>query len=271
MTARPPRLYDGRVVLVTGGTSGLGLGTALAFAAHGARLVLTYKWGSADEAEIRRSFAAAGAAEPLILEADVARSADTEALYAAIGEQCGPIEVLVNCAAPAVSVRSLADYTERGFLKTMRASAWPLVDYTMAAKRCLGRYPRYIVTLSSDGPDRFMPAYDFVAASKAAAETLTRYLAYRLRDEDVRVNVVRTRGVETHSLGETFGGDFSSFVRGLVPAGWFIPVEEVANAVFALCSGMFDAMTGQVLMVDRGSAFSDNIALLYEQWEAREL
>jgi NAD(P)-dependent dehydrogenase (short-subunit alcohol dehydrogenase family) len=268
VSGTPSRLYDGRVVLVTGGTKGIGLGTALTFAEHGARLVLTFKWGSADEDEVKQRFAAVRAVEPLIIQADVGSGTDTEALYAVIRDRCGPIEVLVNCAAPAVTVRSVDDYTERGFLKTMRASTWPTVDYTLAAKKHLGRYPRYVITMSSDGPDRFMPGYDFVACSKAAVETLTRYLSYRLRGEDVRVNVVRARAIETDSLAETFGSDFYGFLRRLAPAEWFMPVGEVANAVFALCSGMFDAMTGQVLMVDRGNAFVDNISTLYEQREA---
>ena len=58
MTDRAPQLYAGRIVLVTGGTKGIGLSTALAFARHGARLVLTYKWGSADEDELKAQFAA---------------------------------------------------------------------------------------------------------------------------------------------------------------------------------------------------------------------
>jgi len=260
--------YQGRVALVTGGTRGIGLATALAFARRGARTVLTCKWGSADEGELRQRFADAGAPEPLIVEADVARSEDTEALFATIQARLGRLDAFVSNASAAVTVHGVEDYTERAFLKSMRATAWPTVEYTMAAKKHLGAYPRYVVVMSSDGPDRFTPAYDYVACSKAAVETLARYLAYRLRDEGVRVNVVRSRAIKTNAFADTFGNEFYGFLSRLVREDWFMTAGEVAEATFALCSGMFDAMTGQVLMVDRGNTFADGVSVLYTEREA---
>jgi len=254
------------VVLVTGGTKGIGLGTALAFARHGAKTVLTHKWGSADEAALADEFRALDAPAPLIVEADISRSDETQRLFETIRDQRGPVDAFISNASAAVTVQSLEDLTERAFLKSMRASAWPTVEYTLAAKRVLGRFPRYVVVMSSDGPDRFTPAYDFVACGKAAAETLARYLAYRLRD-DTCVNVIRSRAIKTDAFADTFGNEFYGFLRKFVRDDWFMTVEEVANATFALCSGMFDAMTGQVVMVDRGNTFADGISMIYEQRE----
>jgi NAD(P)-dependent dehydrogenase (short-subunit alcohol dehydrogenase family) len=271
MTAAAARVYEGRVVLVTGGTNGIGLGTALTFARHGGRLVLTYKWGSAEEQDIKKRFREIGAPEPLLVEADVSRGEHTEALFTTIKSRCGRLDAFISNASAGVTIQSIEDYTERAFLQTMRASAWPTAEYILAAKKHLGRYPRYVVVMSSDGPDRFTPAYDLVACSKAAAETLARYFAYRLRGEQVCINVVRSRAIKTDAFAETFGADFYNFLRQFVPDAWFISIEEVANAVFALCSGMFDGMTGQVLMVDRGNTFADGISIIYEQREASGL
>jgi enoyl-[acyl-carrier-protein] reductase (NADH) len=84
-----------------------------------------------------------------------------------------------------------------------------------------------------------------------------------LRDDGVRINVLRSRAIKTASFDDTFGGDFYGFLGTMVPPQWFMTVDEVADAALALCSGMFDAMTGQVVMVDRGNTFSDGISYLY--------
>ncbi|HEY0136691.1 MAG TPA: SDR family NAD(P)-dependent oxidoreductase, partial [Nannocystis sp.] len=63
--------FTGKAVLITGGTRGIGLACGLAFARHGARVILTHRWGSADEGELRAKFAELGAPEPMIVEADV--------------------------------------------------------------------------------------------------------------------------------------------------------------------------------------------------------
>jgi NAD(P)-dependent dehydrogenase (short-subunit alcohol dehydrogenase family) len=262
-----PRIYDGRVVLVTGGTQGLGLGTALVFASHGAQTVLTYKWGSADLDEVRRQFADLSAPEPFFVEADVGRSADTKQLFEAVKSRFAHVDTFISNASNATTVQSVDDLTERAFLQSMRATAWPTVEYTLAAKTHLGRYPRYVVVFSSDGSDRFTPAYDFVAASKSAGESLARYLAYRLREEDFRINVLRSRAIKTDSFVSTFGAGFHDFLSGIVAEEWFTTVEDVANAAFGLCSGLFDAMNGQVIHVDRGNAFADTISTLYDQRE----
>ncbi|MBV9331120.1 MAG: SDR family oxidoreductase [Alphaproteobacteria bacterium] len=257
--------YRDRTVLITGGTKGIGLATAVSFAEEGAQLVLTYRWGSADEADVINTICSTGAPAPLLIEADVARTEDTERLFGSLKDRGIQIHAFVCNASNAVTVQSISDYTERGFMKSVRASSWPLADYLFAAKRTLGAYPRYVIAMSSDGPDRFTPAYDFVAASKAAAEALVRYLACRLRGEGVRINVVRSRAVKTDAFTDTFGSEFYGFLRQFVPEDRFVTPRHVADATFALCSGLFDAMTGQVLMVDRGNSFADGISTLYEQ------
>lgn len=260
--------YRGRCVLVTGGTRGIGLATALVFAAHGAQTILTYAWGSADEDGVRAAIRAAGGPDPIIVQADITRADDTAALMTAIKPLVGGVDAFISNASAALVVNGLADYSERGFLKSLRASAWATFEYLSALHETFGRYPRYVVAMSSDGPDRFTPGYDFVAASKAALETLVRYQAYRLRDEGVRINVLRSRAIKTGSFDETFGGGFYGFLRSFVPDEWFMTPEEVARPAFLLCSGLMDAVSGQTIMVDRGNTFADGISYIYERRDA---
>jgi NAD(P)-dependent dehydrogenase (short-subunit alcohol dehydrogenase family) len=260
--------YRGKAVLVTGGTAGIGLATALAFAQRGAACTLTYRFGSADEDEVRARFAAIGAPLPTLVQADAARDEDTDALLASMRERHQSVEVLIANVSVALVVRSFDDYDRRALEKSIAASAWPMVEYTRRIKKVFGSYPRYVVGMSSTGPDSFSAGYDFVAASKAVMETLCRYMNYRLFDEDMRINVLRSRSVRTASFESTFGAEFSEFAKRFTTEKHFLPAEEVADAALALCSGMMDGVSGQVITVDRGTTFFDNLMRLYEERES---
>ena len=260
-----------KVVLITGGTQGIGLATGLAFGRRGARCVLTYKWGSADEDAVRTAFAGAGAPAPMIVCADVASEADTATLLAAIKAEHETVEAFISNVSVGRVTRGFEDYEKRALFKSIEYSTWPMVEYTRQIKAVFGRYPRYVIGLSSGGPDAFYTNYDFVAASKAVMETLCRYLNYRLFDEDIRINVVRSRLVRTESLRATFGADFEQFAERFNMKRQFITCEEVANAIVALCSGLMDGVSGQVIMVDRGTSFFDNLMRLYEERDALDI
>jgi NAD(P)-dependent dehydrogenase (short-subunit alcohol dehydrogenase family) len=257
--------YRGKAVLVTGGTAGIGLATALAFAGRGAACTLTYRFGTADEDDIRAQFAKIGAPEPLLIQADASKNEDTDALLAEMKKRHDRIEVLISNVSAALVVRDFDGYDHRGLHQSIDASAWPMVEYTRRIKAVFGKYPRYVVGMSSTGPDSFSVGYDFVAASKAVMETLCRYMNYRLFDEDVRINVLRSRSVKTASFTSTFGAGFAEFAKRFTKEQHFLPAEEVAEAALALCSGMMDGVSGQVITVDRGTTFFDNLMRLYEE------
>ncbi len=257
--------YAGKAVLVTGGTAGIGLASALAFARQGAHCTLTYRFGSADEDEVRARFAALGAPEPDLVQADASKDADTDALLAHMREKHRAVETLVVNVSNALITNSLDDYDRKGLLQSVEAGAWPMVEYTRKIRKVFGRYPRYIIGMSSTGPDHFAVGYDFVAASKAVMETLCRYMCYRLRAEDVRINVIRSRSVRTEAFEATFGKEFMAFASRLTKPSHFLQPEEVGDAALALASGMMDGVNGQVLTIDRGTTFFDDLMRLYEE------
>jgi enoyl-[acyl-carrier-protein] reductase (NADH) len=106
--------------------------------------------------------------------------------------------------------------------------------------------------------------------SKAVLETMCRYMNFRLFDEQVRVNVIRSRLVRTESFDATFGSEFHEFLEKL--GGFedcYTTPEEIGNAALALGSGLLDAVGGQVIMVDKGFEFFDNLMGIGERARKR--
>lgn len=248
----------GKAVLITGGTMGIGLATGLAFGREGAHCTLTYRWGSADEDDVRARFAAAGAPEPLLFQADVANEADTRALLAAMREKHPRVDAFISNVAAATPIRRFEDYDRRALAWSIEATAWPMFGYLHAIRATFGAYPRYAVGLSSAGAEQFAAHYDFVAGCKSLLETLARYAACRL--EGVNVNIVRGGPVLTESLRAVFGKDFEQFAERHGLRRHLLQPDEIAGAVLALCSGLLDGVNGEVLTVDRGMAFSHTSA-----------
>ena len=260
--------FRNKVVLVTGGTRGIGRAIALAFARRGAATVLTYRWGSADEDELAKAFADVGGVAPLLVQADAGEDEDTDELMAQLKKHCSGVDVFVSNVAGSVVVKDFERMTERALAKSIHYSAWPLVGYLQKLRAAFGKYPRYALALSSPGPDSYSPGYEFVAASKAVLETLVRYANYRLRDENININVIRAGAIKTQSAHEMFGDELFEFLDRLAPEGHqWLTVDDVANTAVALCSGLLDACSGQVINVDRGHGFTDNLMRLYTERE----
>ncbi len=261
----------GKAVVVTGGTMGIGLATGLAYARQGADVTLTYRWGTAEDDDVLAAFKRESLPLPHLVQADVANDEDTVALLSEIKRTHDRLEVFVSNVSFALVTKGVDEYDQRWLHKSIDYSAWPMFAYAKKAKEIFGRWPRYIIGLSSGGPDNFYKNYDFVASTKALMETLGRYMSYRLFDEDVRVNVVRSRLVRTESLRATFGRDFEEFAERFAMQRQFVTPEQVAGTILALSSGLLDAMNGQVLMVDHGATFYDNLMRFYAERDALSL
>ncbi len=236
---------------MTGGTRGLGRAIGLAFARTGARVVLTHRWGSVDARELQASFAAEGAALPEVVEADVASPEDTRALLDHIGH--GGVDVFVSNVT--VVGRSNGRISQRDLRRSLEYSAWPLLRYIDAIAERFEGPPRYVVAMSSDGPDRFYPGYDYVAASKAVVESLCRRMA--LRHPETRMNVLRARQVDTAGYREIFGEEARAVMARF--AHFEVEPEEVARVAVSLCSGDLDGLSSEIVMVDRGAGPIDSL------------
>jgi len=255
---------SGKNVLITGGTQGIGKATALQFAQAGAKVYLTYKWGSADARELISEFEELGAVLPEVIEADVSVDEDTEKLMATLRQSAVSIDVFISNVGFAPQINTLDDYKKRSLFKTFEYSSWPIIEYTKKIKDAFGAYPRHIVGISSDGPDHYYRGYDYVSAAKALLEHFSKYLSMHLLPEGSRVNIMRFGNVKTPSFSAIFGEEFFAYAReNGVTDELFLTPEECGKAVIALCSGLMDAINGQIIAVDYGLPFMDNLMMRY--------
>ncbi len=248
-------------VLVTGGTRGIGKAIGLEFARAGATVFMTHRWGSVDEDELGAEFRVEGLAAPYIIESDVSDAQATRALMAQIKETVGTLDVVVSNVAFSKVVHDFRDLKRGALELSLGYSAWPLVDLIQAQHEVTGRFPRYAIAISSDGLEVCHDGYDLAGASKAVLETLCRYLALRLKEHGVRVNALRPGFFDTASARATFGDAIIEATKERVP-GIFLDPQGVARACLALCSGLMDAVTGQVIVVDEGWSLVSPIAYI---------
>ncbi|MBA3664825.1 MAG: SDR family oxidoreductase [Bacteroidetes bacterium] len=263
--------FSGKVVLITGGTRGIGLETGLSFAKRGALCFLTYSWGDHEEDSLFERFEKADAIKPILVQADVSKGEDTKALLELIKTHSSKIDIFISNVAVAASVKGFDDLSLKALKQAISYSTWPIVGYTKEIFKVFGAYPKYILGMSSTGPDNYSMGYDYVASSKSIMETFVKYLNYHLRDHEVCINVVRSRAVKTKALEDTFGKDLSDFIDKHLPESFWMKPEEVSEAIAGLCSGYCDAISGETITIDKGVTFFDNIMELYSRNQKNKL
>ncbi|MBN1898438.1 MAG: SDR family oxidoreductase [Spirochaetes bacterium] len=253
-----------QAVLITGGTKGIGYATACQFAKAGARLYMTYKWGSANNDKIYDDFKKNKFASPTLIEADVSVDEDTDKLLDEISKKEKKVDIFISNVGFAQRTMSLEEYKKKSLFKTLEYSTWPMIEYSRKIKKKFGSYPKYIIGVSSDGPDHFYQGYDFVAASKALLEFFGKYLSVHLFQEGSRVNILRFGTVKTESFQLIFGEEFFKYLKkNGVNEEYILKPEDCARAILCLCSGLMDAVNGQIITADHGFPIRDNIMMRY--------
>jgi NAD(P)-dependent dehydrogenase (short-subunit alcohol dehydrogenase family) len=245
--------YTNKVALVTGGTSGIGEATALAFARAGARVVLSgrrEKEGAAVVAEIQHLGGTAA-----FVCADVAQDADVKAMVDFTVATYGRLDIAFNNAgvewfgpldqATEAEYRRVFDVNVWGVLNSMRHEIPAMLQSGGGA----------IVNTSSVGGHIARPQGSIYAATKHAVEGLTKAAALEFARQNLRVNAVAPGATATAMLDRAFeevGDEVRDSVLASIPVGWIGASKHIAAAVLYLCSDEAKFTTGISLVVDGG-------------------
>jgi NAD(P)-dependent dehydrogenase (short-subunit alcohol dehydrogenase family) len=242
----------GKVALVTGGNSGMGLATAKLFAAEGAKVVITGRRQDAlDEA------AKTVGHSVLAVQGDVSKMADLDRLFATIENKFGHLDILFANAGLG-QVVPLGQVTEEQFDREFAINVKGLF-FTVQKALPLLRDGSSIILNASVAANKGMEAMSVYSATKAAVRSFARTWTTDLKGRKIRVNSLSPGPIETPIFGkmglsEEQAQGFKQALPGMVPLGRMGSDEEIARTVLFLASDDSSYITGIDLVVDGGMA-----------------
>jgi NAD(P)-dependent dehydrogenase (short-subunit alcohol dehydrogenase family) len=247
---------ENQVAIVTGGASGMGRATAVAFAREGAKVVVA-DINAPGLAETVETIKAAGGTV-VASQTDVTKASEVEAMINLAVQNYGRLDILHNNAG-VVMVKFLEDTSEEEWDWLMGVN---LKSIFLAVKYAIPHMKHQgggcIINTGSTGSflGQYMtPAY---IASKGAVLMLTKTLALDYAKSNIRVNCICPGAVDTPMLRRHFANSPDPELaarreRELVPIGRFLLVEEIAEAALYLASSLAGGVTGTALVIDGGS------------------
>ena len=250
---------DGRSVIVTGGSRGIGRGIARVFAAAGARVLITGR----DEGALGAAVAELKAAgEVSAFAADVADRAQCDAMAAAAVERHGGIDVL--CANAGIFPKATLEEMTRADLEEVLGTN--LYGTVFAVQACLpalaasGR-GRIVVTSSITGPITGDAGWSHYGASKAAQLGFIRTAAMELAPKGITLNAVLPGNVVSEGL-EDLGQDYLDRMAASIPLQRLGSTDDIGHAALFLASEEAGYITGQTLVVDGGQILPESLGAL---------
>jgi 3-oxoacyl-[acyl-carrier protein] reductase len=255
-SARAPAEFRDKIVVVTGGSVGIGRAIVRAFAASGAKVVIAARNLEA-ASRVAAEIETGGGASALAVRADVSDQKDCRDLIETAVRRFGAVDILVNNAAYFALVPLLDARREEAFRFLDTNFCGPLFcGQAMARWTIANKRSGVIVNVSSISGARPAPGCGLYSASKAALDSLTKSMALEWTAKGIRVNGVAPGHVNTDGVKADFASgrlDHAAMIRA-IPAGRIAEVEDIAEIVLFLASERSRHVVGATLTVDGGEA-----------------
>lgn len=244
------RKLEGKIAVVTGGSSGIGLASAKRFVEEGASVFITGRRG----AELERAKAEIGG-DVTTIQGDIASLEDIDRLYATVAAEKGQIDVLVANAGFVEAITS-ADATPEHFDKTFGINARGTF-FTVQKALPLLKDGASIILVSSCVQYKGIPHYVVYSGTKAAMRAFARCWAMELKERNIRVNTLSPGPVETPIIDLQFktkeeADATRAQFASMMPLGRMGTADEMANCVLFLASDDSSYVTAFDLIADAG-------------------